>query len=77
MLRTLLFISTQWILYNNNEYFRPLMAIGSVVGLLGGGLAWLVGWVASQAGLPAAMWLLVFGPVSLVLFVPRAQPIHE
>lgn len=54
-----------------------VMAIGSVVGLLGGGLAWLVGWVASQAGLPAAMWLLLFGPLSLVLFVPRAQPAHE
>jgi len=50
-----------------------VMAIGSVIGLLGGGMAWLVGWVASQAGLPAAMWLLLFGPVSLVLFVPRSQ----
>jgi hypothetical protein len=34
-------------------------------------LAWLVGWVAGQAGLPAAMWLLLFGPVSLALFIPR------
>ena len=51
-----------------------VMAIGSVFGLLGGGMAWLVGWIASQTGLPAAMWLLLFGPVSLVLFVPRFQP---
>ncbi|OGO41633.1 MAG: hypothetical protein A2W36_06740 [Chloroflexi bacterium RBG_16_58_14] len=50
-----------------------VMAIGSVIGLLGGGMAWFVGWVASQAGLPAAMWLLLFGPVFLVLFVPRSQ----
>lgn len=48
-----------------------MMAIHSVVGVLGGGLAWLVGWVAAQAGLPAAMWLLLLGPVCLVLFVPR------
>jgi hypothetical protein len=27
--------------------------------------------VAAQAGLPAAMWLLLLGPVCLVLFVPR------
>lgn len=50
-----------------------VMAIGSVVGVLGGGVAWLVGWVAAQAGLPAAMWLLLAGPVCLVLFVPRPQ----
>ena len=50
-----------------------VMAINSVVGVLGGGIAWLVGWVAAQAGLPAAMWLLLLGPVCLVLFVPRHQ----
>jgi len=48
-----------------------VMAIHSVVGVFGGGIAWLVGWVAAQAGLPAAMWLLLLGPVCLVLFVPR------
>jgi FSR family fosmidomycin resistance protein-like MFS transporter len=48
-----------------------VMAINSVAGVLGGGMAWLVGWVAAQAGLPAAMWLLLLGPVCLVLFVPR------
>jgi FSR family fosmidomycin resistance protein-like MFS transporter len=48
-----------------------MMAINSLVGVLGGGIAWLVGWVAAQAGLPAAMWLLLLGPVCLVLFVPR------
>jgi FSR family fosmidomycin resistance protein-like MFS transporter len=48
-----------------------VMAVGSVVGLLGGLMAWLVGWVASVSGLPAAMWLLLAGPLSLALFVPR------
>jgi len=48
-------------------------AIGSVAGVLGGGLVWLVGWVAEQAGLSAAMWLLLLGPVCLVLFMPRQK----
>jgi FSR family fosmidomycin resistance protein-like MFS transporter len=48
-----------------------VMAVSSVVGLLGGLIAWLVGWVASLSGLPAAMWLLLAGPLSLALFVPR------
>ena len=48
-----------------------VMALNSVAGLAGGGMAWLVGWVAAQAGLSAAMWLLLLGPVYLVLFVPR------
>jgi hypothetical protein len=47
------------------------MAINSLSGLLGGGLVWLVGWIAELAGLPAAMWLLLLGPISLALFTPR------
>jgi predicted MFS family arabinose efflux permease len=54
-----------------------VMAIHSVVGVIGGGIAWLVGWVAAQAGLPAAMWLLLLGPVCLVLFVPRHRQVNE
>jgi FSR family fosmidomycin resistance protein-like MFS transporter len=50
-----------------------VMAIGSVVGILGGAIIGLVGWVASEAGLPAAMWMLLAGPVILLLFVPRPQ----
>jgi len=52
-----------------------VMAINSVIGLLGGGISFLIGWVAAQAGLPAAMWILLIGPVCLVLFVPRHNPI--
>ncbi|NJD58520.1 MAG: MFS transporter [Anaerolineales bacterium] len=48
-----------------------VMAINSVVGLLGGGIAFLIGWVAARAGLQAALWILLAGPISLVLFVPR------
>ncbi len=48
-----------------------VMSINSVFGLLGGAIAFLVGWVAARAGLQVAMWILLAGPVSLVLFVPR------
>jgi FSR family fosmidomycin resistance protein-like MFS transporter len=51
-----------------------VMAINSVIGLLGGGIAFFIGWVAARAGLPAAMWILLAGPISLVLFVPRQEP---
>ncbi len=46
-------------------------AISSVAGALGGIFAWAVGYAAGIAGLPAAMWLLLLGPLSLALFVPR------
>jgi hypothetical protein len=48
-----------------------VMALNSLAGLLGGALTYTVGWLAEQAGLPAAMWVLLLGPLSLALFVPR------
>jgi MFS transporter, FSR family, fosmidomycin resistance protein len=48
-----------------------VMAINSIIGALAGGVSFLVGLVAARAGLPAAMWILLLGPISLVLFVPR------
>ena len=52
-----------------------VMAINSLIGVLGGGIAFLIGWVAARAGLQAALWILLTGPVSLVLFVPKYQPL--
>ena len=52
-----------------------LMAIHAVISVLSMSLIWLVGWTANQAGLPAAMWLLMLGPVALVGFVPKASRI--
>jgi FSR family fosmidomycin resistance protein-like MFS transporter len=37
--------------------------------LLGGGMAWAVGWLAGAVGLGTAMWVLVLGRVSLPTFV--------
>ncbi len=48
-----------------------VMAVNSLFGILGGSLAWLIGAFAAKAGLPAAMWLLLVGPLSLILFVPK------
>jgi FSR family fosmidomycin resistance protein-like MFS transporter len=48
-----------------------VIAISSAAGVLGGAATYLIGWIASQAGLGTAMWFLLLGPLSLVLFVPR------
>jgi heme O synthase-like polyprenyltransferase len=53
------------------------MAINSVIGVLGGGISFFIGWVAARAGLPAAMWLLLAGPIILVLFVPKHRPMRK
>jgi FSR family fosmidomycin resistance protein-like MFS transporter len=50
-----------------------VMAVSSLAGLAGSFQAWLVGWLASQVGLGLAMWFLLLGPLSLILFVPRPQ----
>jgi FSR family fosmidomycin resistance protein-like MFS transporter len=50
-----------------------VMALNSITGLVGAGLVWFVGWFAAQAGLPAAMWLLLAAPVALILFVPTSD----
>ncbi len=48
-----------------------VMAINSVVSALAGGIAFLVGWVAARLGLQSAMWILIAGPIALLLFMPR------
>ncbi len=50
-----------------------VMAIHSVIGVLSMSLVWLVGWTAEQAGLPAAMWLLLAGPVALAVGMPKSR----
>ena len=50
-----------------------VLALESTVGLLGSLLPWLVGWLAGRYGLQPAMWLLWLGPVSLLLWMPKAK----
>jgi len=55
------------------ERSGTVMAASSLGGLLGGLVPWLIGAVAQAAGLSTAMWLLLLGPVCLLLFVPRSN----
>jgi len=50
-----------------------VMAINSVMGLLQAGMVWLIGQTAESLGLPAAMWLLLAGPLALIWLVPRKR----
>jgi len=54
-----------------------VMAINSMVGPIGGAIIWFVGWVAARAGLSVAMWLLLVGPISLALFVPKVLDVSS
>ncbi len=51
-----------------------VMAINSLIGLLAGGVAFLIGWMAARVGLQAALWILLAGPICLLLFVPKYRP---
>ncbi len=51
-----------------------VMAINSLIGLLAGGVAFLIGWVAARTGLQSALWILLAGPICLILFVPKYTP---
>lgn len=48
-----------------------LMAIGSVTAPLAKFFPFLIGFLADQFGLQAAMWILILGPLALVVGLPR------
>jgi len=50
-----------------------MLALSSTAGVIGSGLAWLIGWVATLAGLPATMWVLLLGPACLIVFLPSGE----
>jgi MFS transporter, FSR family, fosmidomycin resistance protein len=50
-----------------------VMAINSLAGIPGAFFPWVIGWSAEQIGLQSAMWILLLGPICLVLFVPRPE----
>jgi len=50
-----------------------VMAITSAFGLLVGAVPTLFGWIANEAGLPVTMWLLLLGPVALLIGLPRQR----
>jgi MFS transporter, FSR family, fosmidomycin resistance protein len=69
-----------WYPVLKSEAFRSLtgqsgtvMAIDSLSGLAGGGITWIVGAVAGRAGVGTAMWLLLAGPICLLIGMPASQ----
>ncbi|HSO27194.1 MAG TPA: MFS transporter [Anaerolineales bacterium] len=50
-----------------------VLALSSLGGALGGALVWLVGWTAGLVGLPAALWLLLLGPLALLVGVDEGR----
>jgi FSR family fosmidomycin resistance protein-like MFS transporter len=53
------------------------MAVTSVFGVLAGGIPWLLGGLAQQFGLAPVMWLLMAGPLGLLMLVPRDGSAHH
>ncbi len=51
-----------------------VMAIDAAFSLVAGATPALLGWVALWAGLPVAMWLLLLGPIALIVGLPRVIP---
>jgi FSR family fosmidomycin resistance protein-like MFS transporter len=49
------------------------LSLHSISSLIGGLIPLLIGVLAQQFGLGAAIWLLVFGPVALLMGLPRNQ----
>lgn len=48
-----------------------VMTVGNVFGLIGGALPFAVGAAAQTFGLDVGMWLLLLGPIALLLGIPR------
>ena len=55
------------------ERTGTVMAVNSLTGLVSGGIAWFIGWLAEQIGLSSAMWFLLLSPISLVLLIRPQQ----
>jgi FSR family fosmidomycin resistance protein-like MFS transporter len=48
-----------------------VMTVGNVFGLIGGLIPLGLGLVADRYGLETTMWLLILGPVTLLIGIPR------
>ena len=48
-----------------------VIALGNIAGLVGGLLPLLIGFAADAFGLHVAIWLLVAGPIALLIGLPR------
>ena len=53
------------------------MAVTSAFGVLAGGIPWLLGGLAQQFGLASVMWLLMVGPLGLLLLLPYGGSVRH
>lgn len=54
-----------------------VLAVGSIFGLVGCLIPLTLGAIAKQYGLEVAMWLLLLGPVALLIGIPRRPTHHD
>nr|WP_246580981.1 MFS transporter [Deinococcus aestuarii] len=59
------------------ERSGTVMALGSVAGLAGGAVLPVLGLIADRFGVEAAMWLLLAGPLGLIVGLPRGGERRE
>jgi len=52
------------------------LTIGNIVGFVGGFIPLAIGMVAERAGLDVAMWLLLLGPIALLIGIPHQRKIQ-
>jgi len=50
-----------------------VMAVNSLAGVVSAGIAWIIGWLAEQAGLGSVRWFLMLGPISLARLIRPGQ----
>jgi FSR family fosmidomycin resistance protein-like MFS transporter len=53
-----------------------VMALGNITGLIGGLLPLAIGLAADAFGLRVAIWLLLAGPIALLVGLPRRTVFH-
>lgn len=81
LLGTLGFFNAGWYSILQGQIYTTLpdnsasaeLTIGNIAGFVGGFIPLAVGMVAERAGLDVAMWMLILGPIALLIGIPRQR----
>jgi FSR family fosmidomycin resistance protein-like MFS transporter len=81
LLATLGFFNSGWYSILQGEVYTTLpdhsaaaeLTIGNIAGFVAGFIPLAIGMVAERAGLDVAMWLLLLGPIALLIGIPRQR----
>lgn len=84
LLGTLGFFNAGWYSILQGQIYTTLpdnsasaeLTIGNIVGFVGGFIPLAIGMVAERAGLDVAMWLLLLGPIALLIGIPHQRKIQ-